>query len=135
MVLPAARSSSFGRVRAFWRRRDLSHEEEAERRIADLTASRRVIVEAYEVERQRIERDLHDGAQQYMVAAAMLLGEARLLPASQQDPALQEMLVRAGEQLSSGLEALRATVRGIHPATLLEQGLAPALQEVADRSP
>ncbi len=119
----------------FFRRAERSHEREAERRIADLTASRREIVEAYEVERRRVERDLHDGAQQYLVAAAMLVGEARASATDGGDPALIELLGRASDQLAQGLEALRSTVRGIHPATLLEQGLDAALQEVADRSP
>ena len=70
----------------------VSHEQEAAQRIAELTASRRVIVEAYEVERRRIERDLHDGAQQYLVAAAMKVGEAQLSPAVENDPVAARLL-------------------------------------------
>lgn len=106
----------------------------AARTIAALTASRRVIVDAYEVERRRIERDLHDGTQQYLVAAAMKLGEARLAPAVAQDPALARLLAEAQDALARGLDALRATVRGIHPQVLVEQGLAAALADVARAS-
>lgn len=109
-----------------------SNEEQAARTIAELTASRRAIVDAYEVERRRIERDLHDGTQQYLVAAAMKLGEARLAPAIEADPALGQLLAEAQTALAQGLAALRATVRGIHPQVLSEQGLAVALSDVAN---
>ena len=56
----------------------ITHEQQQAQQIAQLTASRRAIADAYEVERARIERDLHDGAQQYLVAASMKLGEALL---------------------------------------------------------
>lgn len=69
-----------------------THEAVAARRIAELTASRREIVAAYEVERRRIERDLHDGAQQRLVVGLMKLGEAQLSPAVTEDPALAALL-------------------------------------------
>lgn len=96
-----------------------------------LTASRRVIVDAYEIERRRIERDLHDGTQQYLVAAAMMLGEARLSPSVVADAELRGLLDQAQAALAKGLDALRATVRGIHPQVLVEQGLVAALSDVA----
>lgn len=104
------------------------------REIEALTASRRVIVDAYEVERRRIERDLHDGTQQYLVAAAMLLGEARTSPAVAADPQLADLLGQAQQALARGLDALRTTVRGIHPQVLVEQGLVAALTDVAQAS-
>lgn len=104
---------------------------QAARRIAELTASRRVIVDAYEVERRRIERDLHDGTQQYLVAAAMKLGEAQLSPAVAADPQLRALLSQAQSAIGQGLNALRTTVRGIHPQILTQQGLAAALHDVA----
>jgi len=104
------------------------------REIEALTASRRVIVDAYEIERRRIERDLHDGTQQYLVAAAMILGEARLSPGVANDPPLAELLEQAQQALAKGLDALRATVRGIHPQVLVEQGLVAALTDVAQAS-
>ena len=76
----------------FRRRRRESNEDAAAREIAELTASRRIIVDAYEVERRRIERDLHDGTQQYLVAAAMMIGEARLSATVASDPELAERL-------------------------------------------
>lgn len=105
--------------------------EQRAREIEELTRSRRVIVEAYEVERRRIERDLHDGTQQYLVAAAMKLGEAQLAPAVRDDAGLRELLAEAKAALGAGLEALRVTVRGIHPTILTERGLAAALEDVA----
>lgn len=108
--------------------------EDSRARIAELVASRRAIVEAYEVERRRIERDLHDGAQQYLVSALMKLGEARMNPAVERDPELVRLLQDSSETLRSGLEALRATVRGIHPSVLVELGLAEALRDVASHA-
>ena len=116
----------------FGRSRD--PEADAVRAVEQLSASRRVIVDAYEVERRRIERDLHDGTQQYLVAAAMLLGEARISAGVAADPDLAGLLDQAQEALTKGLDALRATVRGIHPQVLVEQGLAAALTDVAQAS-
>lgn len=98
--------------------------------IERLTASRRAIVEAYEVERQRIERDLHDGTQQYLVAASMALGEAELSPVIEKDPQLRGLLAQAHAHLDRAMESLRATVRGIHPQVLLDHGLVAALEDV-----
>lgn len=121
-----------------WKRRDradlVSREEAASRTIAQLTQSRRVIVDAYEVERRRIERDLHDGTQQYLVAAAMKLGEAELSPTVAADPVLAALLGDAKRALHQGLAALRTTVRGIHPQVLSELGLEAALVDVASSS-
>ena len=116
-----------------WRRRaeEQSHEDAAAGQIAELVASRRIIVDAYEVERRRLERDLHDGTQQYLVAAAMKLGEAALSPSVEADPALAALIDDARATLMRGLEALRTTVRGIHPSILSERGLAAALDDVA----
>ena len=119
----------------FRRRRRESNEDAAAREIAELTASRRIIVDAYEVERRRIERDLHDGTQQYLVAAAMKLGEAMLSESVNRDPAVRELLADARATLALGLDSLRATVRGIHPTILVERGLVAALSDVAARAP
>ncbi|MCA0252581.1 MAG: histidine kinase [Actinobacteria bacterium] len=116
----------------FGRSRD--HEADAVRAVEELTASRRVIVDAYEIERRRIERDLHDGTQQYLVAAAMMLGEARTSPSVLADAELRALLDQAQDALAKGLDALRTTVRGIHPQVLVEQGLAAALTDVAQAS-
>lgn len=98
--------------------------------IAELTRSRRLVATAYERERRRIERDLHDGAQQYFVAASMLLGEARLAP-EVTDSALGRQLGKAQEMIDSGLAALRETVRGIHPRVLADLGIVAAVEEAA----
>lgn len=103
------------------------HEEEQARRIAELTASRRAVADAYEIERQRIERDLHDGAQQYLVAAAIKLGEAQLDAEGQ----LADLLAAAKKDVDAGLEALRATVRGISPQVLHDRGLVAAVYDTA----
>ncbi|GAB49946.1 sensor histidine kinase [Mobilicoccus pelagius] len=112
-----------------------SAEQTARREVEALTASRRVIVDAYEVERRRIQRDLHDGTQQYLVAAAMKLGEAQLSPAVAADPALAALLGEAKGAVQAGLDALRVTVRGIHPQVLGDLGLEAAVRDAAVASP
>ena len=98
-----------------------------------LTASRSRIVQAGDAERRRLERNLHDGAQQRLVALALALRMAQAkLP---NDPgAANELLDRASEELALGLEELRELARGIHPAILTDRGLAPALEALAARA-
>lgn len=100
-------------------------EEETARRVDELTRSRRAVAEAYERERRRIERDLHDGAQQYFVAASMAVGEARLTGG-------EEALAKAQHLVDEGLAALRRTVHGIHPSELREFGLVAAIGNAAE---
>jgi PAS domain S-box-containing protein len=99
-----------------------------------LAASRIRLVEASDEARRRIERDLHDGAQQRLVALALglRLASARL-PPDAADSA--EQLERATAELDQALEELRELARGIHPALLTEHGLARALEVLAERSP
>ncbi|MCI6573929.1 MAG: histidine kinase [Actinomycetaceae bacterium] len=108
--------------------------------ITQLIASRREIVQAFEIERRRIERDLHDGAQQYLVAENMAIGEALLmlqlypedLPPQLRDlPSVLERAQRVGEQ---GLAALRAAVNNIHPKILSDLGLEEAIKLAAHTS-
>jgi signal transduction histidine kinase len=100
--------------------------------VADLRRSRVDLVDAFETERRRIERDLHDGVQQRLVALTMTLGSAELdVP---EGPGLT-LVRRAHRQAEEALEELRATVRGIHPRVLADHGLAAAVHEIADRSP
>jgi signal transduction histidine kinase len=103
-------------------------------RLEDLRASRARIVEAAETERRRIERNLHDGAQQRLVSIAMTLGLAeRKL---ETDPeAVQSILREARESLAGALQELRELSQGIHPALLTERGLEAALGELALRVP
>jgi signal transduction histidine kinase len=102
-------------------------------RLAELQASRARLVEATESERRRIERDLHDGTQQRLVSIAMTLGLAESKLGS--DPgAVGEVLREARAALTATLDELRELSQGIHPAILVERGLAPALDELSRRA-
>jgi signal transduction histidine kinase len=98
-----------------------------------LAASRARIVEAGDAERRRLERNLHDGAQQRLVSLSLMLRLAARRV--QDDPEATEFLQRAGDELAQALQELRELARGIHPAVLTERGLAPALQALAARAP
>jgi signal transduction histidine kinase len=106
--------------------------ESAEAR-AELNASRVRILEAGVTERRRLERNLHDGAQQRLVALAVQL---RVLEKRLGDPeAATAMLRGAAYELEQALAELRELARGLHPAVLADRGLAPALETLASRSP
>ena len=112
---------------------------ELERYIERLTRSRVSLVEAFEQERRRIERDLHDGVQQELVALSVRLGlaEIDLDHAAQSGADVREArqaVAAAHDHTEHALRSLRATVRGIHPAVLTDHGLAAALQELAGRA-
>jgi signal transduction histidine kinase len=103
-------------------------------RIGELETSRAGVVDAAETERRRIERDLHDGAQQRLVSLAMELGRARAKFAS--DPQAAEAIVgQAHEQAKEALTELRNLVRGVHPPVLSDRGLDAALSGLAALSP
>ena len=107
---------------------------EVRTQVAELRKSRARIVEAGDVERRRLERNLHDGAQQRLVALGLALGlvEKRL----EEDPtSAGRMLAEAKAELAQGLEELRELARGIHPAALARSGLAGAVADLAGRSP
>jgi signal transduction histidine kinase len=105
---------------------------ESEARLAEVQASRQRIVAASDAERRRLERDLHDGAQQRLVAIALQLRMLR--DDIRRDPAQAEQLAAsASDELASSLQELRELARGIHPATL-DQGLASALESLAARA-
>ena len=101
---------------------------------AKLAASRARIVEAGDEERRRLERNLHDGAQQRLVSVAL---DLRMVGAKfEKDPAgARELLSSAQDQLAQGLNELRELARGIHPAVLTERGLGPAIESLAMRAP
>jgi PAS domain S-box-containing protein len=102
-------------------------------RTEELRASRVRIVEAADAARRRIERDLHDGAQQRLVALALDVRLARARVRS--DPGSAEpFLERLGDELSAASAELRELARGIHPAVLTERGLAPAIEALTARS-
>ena len=105
-----------------WRR----HEEE-------LRSSRARIVEAADAERRRLERNLHDGAQQRLVTLSLSL---RLLEQRLgHDPEAARVVTQAREELAAALEEVRELARGLHPAVLADHGLVPALDALASRVP
>lgn len=103
-------------------------------RVAHLEASRSAAVDGAEAERRRIERDLHDGAQQRLVAMAVNLGAAR--EKLDDDPTAGRRLVaEAHDEAKEALKELRDLVRGIHPVILEDRGLDAALSSVVARLP
>jgi signal transduction histidine kinase len=105
-----------------------------ERKVDELEVSRGAAVDSAEAQRRRIERDLHDGAQQRLVALAMDLGRAR--ERFDTDPAGARQLVDdAHEEAKAALKELRGLARGIHPAILTDRGLDAALSVVLARCP
>jgi signal transduction histidine kinase len=103
---------------------------------SQLTASRVRIVEASDAARRRIERDLHDGAQQRLVTVALHLRLARnRVGDDEASRDVRELLDACTAELALALEDLRELARGIHPAILAERGLEPALRTLIDRCP
>ncbi|MFJ9706765.1 sensor histidine kinase [Streptomyces sp. NPDC101234] len=100
-------------------------------RVVELTRSRVRLVDAFEAERRRIERDLHDGAQQRLVALTMTLGLARL---DAPPGPLADQLAKAHEEAGRALAELRELIHGIHPKVLTDYGLETAVTDAADRS-
>jgi signal transduction histidine kinase len=102
--------------------------------VSTLRTTRAEVVDAADAERRRIERDLHDGAQQRLVALAMDLGVAR--GNFERDPdGAHRLVVKAHEEAKAALADLRELVRGIHPAVLTDRGLDAALSALAARCP
>ena len=103
-------------------------------RLEELAASRARIVTAGDVERRRLERNLHDGAQQRLVALSLTLRHA--LRQLDSDPAAaRAVLTDAGDELSHALDELRELARGLHPAVLSDRGLRAAVEVLAGRVP
>jgi PAS domain S-box-containing protein len=103
-------------------------------RLEELAASRARIVAAGDVERRRLERNLHDGAQQRLVALSLSLRLALAKLAS--DPAEARMILEAaGDELTLALDELRELARGLHPAVLSDHGLRAAVEMLAARAP
>ena len=103
-------------------------------RVEELRASRARIVQAADEERRRLERDLHDGAQQRLVSLALNLR----LAGSKLDsdpPAAKELLEETASELGEATTELRELARGLHPAVLSDRGLRPALEALAGRAP
>jgi signal transduction histidine kinase len=103
-------------------------------RVTELEVSRERVVDAAEAERRRIERDLHDGAQQRLVAVAMELGRAKAKFADDVDAAAA-LVDQAHSEAKAALVELRELVRGVHPPVLTDRGLDAALSGLAARCP
>jgi signal transduction histidine kinase len=104
--------------------------EELRAQLVEVSRSRARLVDAFEAERRRIERDLHDGAQQRLVGLTLQLGMARLdLPP---DSPAARTVTEAHTQAKQLMAELRALIHGIHPQVLTDRGLAAALRELAD---
>lgn len=104
-------------------------------RVAELRASRGRIVAAGDEERRRLERDLHDGAQQRLLALTFELRVARADADARGDAGLAGMLARAEDLARVAIEELRQVAHGIHPAILVDTGLAAALGALSDDAP
>jgi signal transduction histidine kinase len=117
--------------------RDVTARHEAEERTrrtnAELAASRARVVAAADAERRRIERDLHDGTQQRLVALALSLRVAEAQAAAR-DPELRAQIAGVAEGLTAALAELQELSRGIHPTILSRGGLTPTLRALARRS-
>jgi signal transduction histidine kinase len=107
---------------------------ELQRRADELRASRARVVAAADLERRKIERNLHDGAQQHLVALAVTVRLARQVAASDPDAAL-ELLDQLGVDLQDAVQELRDLAHGIYPPVLMDRGLGPALESASTRCP
>jgi len=101
----------------------------------DLQSSRARIVKAGDVQRRKLERNLHDGAQQRLVSLALTLRLARAKLQTEPPAIVEKILQGAAEELDKALEELRELARGLHPAALTEQGLSSALRALGQRLP
>jgi signal transduction histidine kinase len=107
---------------------------EVEAQLHEVRASRARIVEAGDLERRRVERDLHDGAQQRLVSLSLELRVARNALGEGGDPAVRQSLDRAADEAMAALSELRDLALGIHPLILTESGLGEAVESLADRT-
>ncbi len=109
-----------------------SMEQQLREQLIEVRRSRERIVTAGDARRRQLERDLHDGAQQRLVAVAMELARARRLAA---DADVRELIGRAAAELNTALAELRELARGVYPPSLRERGLAGSLTALAERTP
>lgn len=101
----------------------------------EVRASRIRIVETADAERRRVERNLHDGAQQRLVSLSLLLRLAQMRLGAQPNPELKATLGQASDELQGALTELRELARGLHPAILTQEGLGAAVQSLAEQAP
>lgn len=107
---------------------------QVEAQLEEVRASRTRIVEAGDRERRRVERDLHDGAQQRLVSLSLELQMARRALGDGGDPTVRRSLERAADEATAALAELRDLALGIHPLILTESGLGAAVESLADRT-
>lgn len=108
---------------------------EVRAQLEELRASRARIVDTGDSERRRLERDLHDGAQQRLLMLSYELGRALVAAEGNSDPELTTILAAAGGEAQAALAELRELAHGIYPAILADAGLAAALDTLADEAP
>jgi signal transduction histidine kinase len=102
--------------------------------LEDLRASRARVVAAGDAERRRLERDLHDGAQQRLVGLSLALRLARIQLGPHEDPELIIGMDQAGREIGAAIEELRELAHGIYPAVLTDEGLAAAVEALGERA-
>jgi signal transduction histidine kinase len=137
LVVPARYAiDGMGIAHAAWARLLLHSEPDPElaAKVVDARSAQARIIEAADAERRRIERDLHDGAQQRLVALSLKLGMARTRM-EDADGAAVRLVDEAHAESKAALAELRDLARGIHPAILTDHGLGAALHELAGRTP
>ncbi|MFF4155893.1 histidine kinase [Streptomyces sp. NPDC001678] len=121
-------------TRAALKRLGPSRAEQLERRVEEVTEARAGVVDAADAERRRIERDLHDGAQQRLVSLAVNLGLAKVtMPGLPEDA--RKVIDAAHREAKEAIAELQDLVRGLHPAVLEDRGLDAALSGLAERAP
>jgi signal transduction histidine kinase len=102
--------------------------------LEDLRASRARVVAAGDAERRRLERDLHDGAQQRLVSVSLALRLARIQLGPDEDPDLISGMDQAGREIGAAIDELRELAHGIYPAVLTDEGLAAAVEALGERA-
>ena len=115
--------------------RNISLNSELEQRAADVRASRRRLIAARDAERHRLERDLHDGAQQQVVALKVKLGIARTIAQREEADEIVTRVTSLADETQQAVDALRAVAHGIYPPLLESEGLEAALRAVERTSP
>ena len=134
LVVPARYLiDGMGIAHGYWARLLLHSEPDPEltAKVVDARSAQARIIAAADAERRRIERDLHDGAQQRLVALSLKLGMARKRLGDDADGMALQLVDEAQAESRAALEELRDLARGIHPAVLTDRGLAAALRELA----
>jgi signal transduction histidine kinase len=123
-----------GQIRFPGESSDSRRARELRERARELHDARQRIISTADAERRRIERDLHDGAQQRLVSVALTLGLAESQLGNDL-PAATRLIAQARDEVQDAMQELRELARGIHPAVLSDHGLDVALAALADRAP